>query len=158
AVAWQAPGAVTPNPFVYHHDPGRWASPGRPARMVAMCGRFSCKAKPKDITIRFGLDPDTLPPRYNVVPRQPVAVVRPSALNDRNLVILRIAADPPGHPADLTPAEDRLDHVQDLGAGRESGMGRLNTLSRTNIWRSRMRRAPAGGLVALAGVIALPLG
>lgn len=42
-----------------------------------MCGRFSVSASPEEIAKRFGL-PGTpeLPPRYNIAPSQPIAIIR----------------------------------------------------------------------------------
>ncbi|MHA7871843.1 MAG: SOS response-associated peptidase family protein, partial [Hyphococcus sp.] len=42
-----------------------------------MCGRFHLKSTPADLAARFGLDVrDNFPPRYNIAPTQPIAVIR----------------------------------------------------------------------------------
>jgi len=42
-----------------------------------MCGRFILTAAPAAVAARFGLDAvEWFPPRYNIAPGQPVAVVR----------------------------------------------------------------------------------
>jgi putative SOS response-associated peptidase YedK len=42
-----------------------------------MCGRYALTATPEEVQALFGyLDAETFPPRYNIAPTQPVAVVR----------------------------------------------------------------------------------
>lgn len=42
-----------------------------------MCGRYALAATPKELQALFGyLDGDWFPPRYNIAPTQPIAVVR----------------------------------------------------------------------------------
>ena len=42
-----------------------------------MCGRFVLTATPEELQARFGyLDGEDFPPRYNIAPTQPIAVVR----------------------------------------------------------------------------------
>ncbi len=41
-----------------------------------MTGRFILTAPPEAVAARFGLDVDWFPPRYNIAPGQPIAVVR----------------------------------------------------------------------------------
>ncbi|MEO0801867.1 MAG: SOS response-associated peptidase [Cyanobacteria bacterium J06642_2] len=55
-----------------------------------MCGRFALAAEIKAIAKAFGLQnmPD-LPPRYNIAPSQPVAVVRASNRKERELAIVQ---------------------------------------------------------------------
>ena len=42
-----------------------------------MCGRYLLKAMPEELQALFGyLDGDTFPPRYNIAPTQPIAIIR----------------------------------------------------------------------------------
>ena len=42
-----------------------------------MCGRYLLKAMPEELQALFGyLDGDAFPPRYNIAPTQPIAIVR----------------------------------------------------------------------------------
>jgi putative SOS response-associated peptidase YedK len=42
-----------------------------------MCGRFALKALPEEVQALFGyLDGEPFPPRYNIAPTQPIAIVR----------------------------------------------------------------------------------
>jgi putative SOS response-associated peptidase YedK len=42
-----------------------------------MCGRFALKALPEEVQALFGtIDAEPFPPRYNIAPTQPIAVVR----------------------------------------------------------------------------------
>jgi len=55
-----------------------------------MCGRFTLSSSPKVIAEIFHVlnIPELLPPRYNIAPFQPVAVVR-AAEGERELAFLR---------------------------------------------------------------------
>jgi len=50
---------------------------GRHASQVTMCGRFVLTATPEELEALFGyLDGEAFPPRYNIAPTQPIAIVR----------------------------------------------------------------------------------
>ena len=45
--------------------------------MIDMCGRYALTATPEEVQALFGyLDGEDFPPRYNIAPTQPVAIVR----------------------------------------------------------------------------------
>jgi putative SOS response-associated peptidase YedK len=54
-----------------------------------MCGRFALTAPPEDVQALFGYrDAEPFPPRYNIAPTQPVAVVR-RLHGERRLTLMR---------------------------------------------------------------------
>lgn len=54
-----------------------------------MCGRFSLTATPEDVRALFGyIDQPNFPPRYNIAPTQPVAIVRREQ-NQRRFGLIR---------------------------------------------------------------------
>jgi len=55
-----------------------------------MCGRYSLTTAPEAMRALFGFENlPNLPPRYNIAPTQPVAVVRPNGAAARELAMLR---------------------------------------------------------------------
>jgi putative SOS response-associated peptidase YedK len=55
-----------------------------------MCGRFTLKASPVELTDRFGLaELPPIEPRYNIAPTQTVFAVRVSAAGSREPALLR---------------------------------------------------------------------
>jgi putative SOS response-associated peptidase YedK len=55
-----------------------------------MCSRYSLTAPPEAVRTYFGLKTvDPFPPRYNIAPTQPVAIVRDSHAHERELVLVR---------------------------------------------------------------------
>jgi putative SOS response-associated peptidase YedK len=73
-----------------------------------MCGRFTLRSSPKSVAQEFGLfDVPDLPPRYNIAPGQPVAVVRQLPdKNQREVALLKWGLIPPW--ADDPALGDRL--------------------------------------------------
>ncbi|MEO8667239.1 MAG: SOS response-associated peptidase [Bauldia sp.] len=71
---------------------------------TGMCGRFALTATPEEVQALFGyLDAEQFPPRYNIAPTQPIAVVR-VLHGDRRLTLMRwglvpaFVKDPKGFP------------------------------------------------------------
>jgi len=55
-----------------------------------MCGRYVLKSPPVDLSSLFGVDiRDNFPPRYNICPSQPVAVIRQSEMRCREYALMR---------------------------------------------------------------------
>lgn len=55
----------------------RQRSGGNGNRQTLVCGRFALTATPEELQALFGyLDGEPFPPRYNIAPTQPIAVVR----------------------------------------------------------------------------------
>lgn len=55
-----------------------------------MCSRYNLTSPPDAVRAYFGLvDSDTFPPRYNIAPTQPVAIVRNSPAGNRELRLVR---------------------------------------------------------------------
>ena len=60
-----------------------------------MCGRFVLKALPEEVQALFGyLDGEPFPPRYNIAPTQPIAVVRQQH-DARRFALVRWGLVPP---------------------------------------------------------------
>lgn len=63
--------------------PGEAPSPG-------MCSRYNLVSPPEAIRALFGLGPfEPFPPRYNIAPTQPVAIVRTSLRGEPELALVR---------------------------------------------------------------------
>ena len=55
-----------------------------------MCGRYYLKSTPKDLSDLFGCDVrDNFPPRYNIAPTQPIALIRQSEQRKREYALAR---------------------------------------------------------------------
>lgn len=55
-----------------------------------MCGRYHLKSPPSDVADLFGVDVrDNFPPRYNIAPTQPIAVIRMSEQRQREYALMR---------------------------------------------------------------------
>ena len=55
-----------------------------------MCGRFYFKSAPAEVAALFGVDVrDNFPPRYNICPTQPVAVIRQNEMRKREYSLMR---------------------------------------------------------------------
>src|ERR1700722_15000727 len=96
-----------------------------------MCGRTALSASPEDLREAFGLDEaPELPPRYNVPPSQPVAVLRAGA---RKIELLRWG---------LVPW-----WAEDPKVGHRLSLARIETVARTPAFRDalRQRRCLVGG-------------
>jgi putative SOS response-associated peptidase YedK len=61
-----------------------------------MCGRYAVTSAPEAIRALFGYpEQPNFPPRYNIAPTQPVAIVRPDHAGRRELVLVRWGLIPP---------------------------------------------------------------
>ncbi|MEM9617719.1 MAG: SOS response-associated peptidase [Pseudomonadota bacterium] len=55
-----------------------------------MCGRYYLKSTPQQLSVFFGCDVrDNFPPRYNIAPTQPIALVRQSEQRKREYALAR---------------------------------------------------------------------
>lgn len=55
-----------------------------------MCGRYYLKSAPADLAALFGVDVrDNFPPRYNIAPTQPIAVIRKNEQRRREYALVR---------------------------------------------------------------------
>lgn len=55
-----------------------------------MCGRYYLKSAPVDLAALFGVDVrDNFPPRYNIAPTQPIAVIRKNERRKREYALVR---------------------------------------------------------------------
>ena len=55
-----------------------------------MCGRYYLKSSPADLAALFGVDVrDNFPPRYNIAPTQPIAVIRKNERREREYALVR---------------------------------------------------------------------
>lgn len=55
-----------------------------------MCGRYFLKSTPDQLTDTFGCDVrDNFPPRYNIAPTQPIAVIRQNERRQREYALVR---------------------------------------------------------------------
>lgn len=55
-----------------------------------MCGRYWLAAPPSEVARLFGIDVrDNFPPRYNIAPTQPVAIIRQSEMRRREYALAR---------------------------------------------------------------------
>lgn len=55
-----------------------------------MCGRYYLKSPPADVAAHFNVDVrDNFPPRYNIAPTQPIAVIRQNERGKRSYALMR---------------------------------------------------------------------
>ncbi len=105
-----------------------------------MCGRFYLKSPPAEVASLFDVDVrDNFPPRYNICPTQPVAVIRQNEMRKREYALMRWA---------FTPSWAKGEFLENL-AKRPLINARSETVLEKASFRSAFRRrrclVPADG-------------
>lgn len=105
-----------------------------------MCGRYYLKSPPADVAAQFGVDlRDNFPPRYNISPTQPVAVIRSNGRGRREYALARWG---------FVPAWAKGDYLERLAA-RPLINARAETAAEKPTFRAAFRRRrcliPANG-------------
>ncbi len=73
-----------------------------------MCGRYWLNSSPSELAERFGVDVrDNFPPRYNIAPTQPVALIRQNDMRRREYALARWG---------FIPGWARKEHLQRMGS------------------------------------------
>jgi len=138
-----------------------------------MCGRYYLKSPPADVAALFGVDVrDNFPPRYNIAPTQPIAVIRNDARGRREYALVRWGFAPAwarkieGRPLINARSETVAEKPTFRAAYRRrrclipadgfyewTGAAEAGRARRAHcIRRAAAGGAPAGGLFAFAGV------
>lgn len=105
-----------------------------------MCGRYYLNSPPADVAAAFGVDlRDNFPPRYNISPTQPIAVIRRGEGGGREYALARWG---------FIPGWARGEHLQRLAA-RPLINARAETAAEKPTFRHAFRRrrclVPANG-------------
>ena len=105
-----------------------------------MCGRYRLKAPPTEVGKLFDLDlRENFPPRYNIAPTQPIAVIRQSEMRNREFALVRWG---------FIPEWARGEHLQRMSA-KPLINARAETAAEKPTFRSAFKRrrclVPADG-------------
>jgi len=105
-----------------------------------MCGRYRLKTPPSEVGALFDLDlRENFPPRYNIAPTQPIAVIRQSEMRKREFALMRWG---------FIPDWARGEHLQRLSS-KPLINARSETVAEKPTFRSAFKRrrclVPADG-------------
>lgn len=111
-----------------------------------MCGRFKLTSPPADVADLFNVDVrDNFPPRYNIAPTQPVAIIRINDHREREYTLMRWG---------FIPSWAKGDYLERLGS-RPLINARAETVSEKPTFRSAFKRrrclVPADGFYEWKG-------
>jgi len=130
-----------------------------------MCSRYSLTSPHEAVRATFGYVNEAIfPPRYNIAPTQPVAIVRHDVRGQRELALVRWSLIPPWvkNPADFAPLINARSETADVkpsfrGAFRHRRClvptdGFYEWTGRTGARQPHLIRPKSGGPFALAGI------